>query len=82
VKRIYVMPTACGAGVGARILAKLEDEARVLGVVRLLLETGARQPEAVPLYWCSGFVEIPRLGEYVDSPLSLCMAKTLSARPA
>jgi hypothetical protein len=31
------MPTACGAGVGGRILAKLEDEARVFGVVRLLL---------------------------------------------
>lgn len=77
-KRMFVVPDARGARIGARILAVLEGEARALGVVRLVLEAGARQPEALALYRRAGFVEIPRFGEYVDSPLSLCMEKVLA----
>lgn len=77
VKRMYVVPAARGARVGASILAALEREARALGIVRLVLETGERQHEAVALYRRAGFVEIPRFGEYVDSALSLCMGKSL-----
>ncbi len=77
IKRMFVVPPARGARVGARILAALEGEARRLGVMRLVLETGARQPEALALYRRAGFTEIPRFGEYVDSALSLCMEKTL-----
>lgn len=76
-KRMYVVPSARGARVGAAILAALEGEARALGVTRLVLETGERQPEALTLYRRAGFVAIPRFGEYVGSALSLCMAKTL-----
>jgi putative acetyltransferase len=75
VKRMYVVPAARGQRVGVAILAALEAEARRLGVARLVLETGARQPEALALYRRQGFVDIPRFGEYVDSVLSLCMAK-------
>jgi putative acetyltransferase len=77
VKRMYVVPAARGARIGALVLAALETEARALGVVRLVLETGERQPEAIALYRHAGFVEIPRFGAYVDSALSLCMGKTL-----
>ncbi len=77
VKRMYVVPAARGRRVGAAILGALEAEARLLGVVRLVLETGERQPESLALYRRTGFVAIPRFGEYVDSPLSLCMAKAL-----
>ncbi len=77
IKRMYVAANARGAGVGARILAALEREAEALGLVRLVLETGARQPEALALYRRAGFVEIPRFGAYVDSALSLCMGKPL-----
>lgn len=77
VKRMYVVPRARGTRIGARILAALEREARALGVTRLVLETGARQPEALALYRRAGFVEVPRFGAYIDSPLSLCMAKAL-----
>ena len=77
IKRMYVVPAARGTGVGGKILATLEDEARALAVRRLVLETGERQPEALALYRRAGFVEIPRFGAYVDSPLSLCMAKAL-----
>jgi GNAT superfamily N-acetyltransferase len=77
VKRMYVVPAARGERIGGRILAALEAEARALGVARLVLETGERQPEALALYRRSGFAEIARFGEYVDSPLSLCLGKTL-----
>ena len=43
----------------------------------MVLETGERQFESVALYRRAGFVEIARYGEYVDSPLSLCMGRTL-----
>ena len=77
VKRMYVVPAARGRRIAAAILSAREHEARRLGVVRLVLETGERQPESLALYRRAGFVAIPRFGEYVDSALSLCMAKTL-----
>ena len=78
IKRMYVVPTSRGQGVGRSLLSALEEEARALGADRLLLETGDRLPEALALYVRAGFSVIPRFGEYVDSPLSLCMAKDIS----
>jgi putative acetyltransferase len=77
IKRMYVSPAARGRGVGRAVLRALEAEARGLGIGRLVLETGARQHEAVGLYASAGFTPIPTFGEYVDSPLSLCMATDL-----
>ena len=77
IKRMYVRSAARGRGVGAAILAALEAEARRLDVTRLVLETGERQLEALALYRRAGFVVIPPFGEYVDSPLSVCLAKEL-----
>ena len=80
IKRMYVSPTARGQGVGRAILTALEDEARRLGVSRLVLETGPRQPEAIAVYERAGFVRIPLFGEYLSTPhpdLSVCMAKDL-----
>jgi GNAT superfamily N-acetyltransferase len=77
VKRMYVRPQARGLGIGRALLAALEAEARALGLTRLLLETGTRQIEALGLYRQTGFADIPAYGEYINSPLSLCMAKEL-----
>lgn len=77
VKRMYVVPAFRGQGIASRVLEALEAQARVLGARRLVLETGERQFEAVGLYRRFGFASIPRYGEYVDSPLSLCMGKLL-----
>lgn len=77
---MYVAPSARGRGVGKRILAELEAEARRLGARRLVLETGPRQPEATAIYQRAGFEQIPLFGDYLNSPhpeLSLCMAKDL-----
>ncbi len=78
IKRMYSVPEARGRGVGGAVLAELESHARQLGVLRLVLETGVRQPEAQALYRRHGFSQIPKFGEYADSPLSVCMAKELA----
>ncbi|MEP7126005.1 MAG: GNAT family N-acetyltransferase [Byssovorax sp.] len=80
IKRMYVAREARGRGVSRRILAALEDEARRIGVTRLVLETGDRQVEAVALYLRAGFERIPRFGEYVTAPLSACFGKDLEPR--
>ena len=77
IKRMYVAPSLRGRGIGARLLAALEDEARRLRIARLVRETGTRQTAALRLYRAAGWVEIPPFGEYVGSPLSVCMAKRL-----
>lgn len=77
IKRMYVASAARGQGVGQAILQALEAEARQLGASHLVLETGERQHEAVALYRKAGFEVIDAYGEYVDSPLSLCMGKEL-----
>ncbi|WP_437970533.1 GNAT family N-acetyltransferase [Sorangium sp. So ce260] len=81
VKRMYVAPGARRRGVARAVLAALEEEARRLGVTRLVLETGERQPEALALYSRAGFRRIPPFGEYVDSPLSVCLEKLLQSGP-
>lgn len=77
VKRMYVVPQQRGHGAGRAILNAIEAEARALGLSRLVLETGVRQIEAQSLYQRAGFSRIDPFGEYVHSPLSICMAKTL-----
>lgn len=77
IKRMYVVPDERGGGVGKAILAVLEGEARRLGSVRLVLETGTRQLEAIGLYRRAGFVEIPPFGEYDGSALNQCFGKDL-----
>ena len=76
-KRMYVAPEGRGRGIGHQLLATLEQEARQLGVQRLVLETGIHQIAALALYARAGFVTIPAFGEYVGSDTSICMAKSL-----
>jgi GNAT superfamily N-acetyltransferase len=79
-KRMFALPSSRRRGIGRAILGALEDEARRLGVARLVLETGIRQPEAIALYRAHGFSELPPFGEYVlSAATSVCMTKDLSA---
>jgi GNAT superfamily N-acetyltransferase len=77
IKRMFVRPDARGRGISRRILEALEGEARAMGAVRVLLETGERQPAALGLYESAGYVRVKAFGEYVGDPFSLCMAKEL-----
>ena len=78
-KRMYVDPRARGQGLGRRLVAALEAEARALGVRRLVLETGVRQAAALALYRATGFQPIPLFGEYCLSPeTSVCLGKDIT----
>lgn len=76
-KRMYVAPGARRRGVGRAVLLELERVARAHGLTRLVLETGARQPEALGLYAAAGYLPIDRYGEYVDEPGSICLGRSL-----
>ena len=78
-KRMFVRPGHRGKGIGRALLDRLESEARALGMTRIVLETGTRQPEAIALYEGVGFTRIALYGEYLGSSFSVCMTKTLSA---
>jgi putative acetyltransferase len=77
IKRMYVVPDVRGRGVARALLDALEAEARLLGVGRLLLETGTRQPEAIALYSSAGFSSTEPFGEYRASPLNVFFEKRL-----
>ena len=77
-KRMYMSPAMRGKGLGRRLVAALEAEARALGAKRLVLETGIRQTAALALYRATGFQPIPLYGEYLASPgTSVCFGKEL-----
>ncbi|WP_382307768.1 GNAT family N-acetyltransferase [Herbiconiux sp. UC225_62] len=78
IKRMYVVPSARGTGVSTAILRSIEEEARALGVDRLLLETGTEQPDAIRFYEREGYALIPNFGPYADSEISVCYARNLS----
>ena len=62
-KRMWVARDARGLGVGRRLLAELEREARDAGVEVLHLETNASLTEAIALYRKTGFVEVPAFND-------------------
>jgi GNAT superfamily N-acetyltransferase len=77
IKRMYVVPSARGLGLARAMLAHLEETAHAAGAEAMVLETGARQPEAIALYESSGYLPIPGFGFYRDSPISRCLARSL-----
>jgi GNAT superfamily N-acetyltransferase len=80
IKRMFVVGEARGRGLSRLILARLEETARAAGRVRMVLETGTQQPEAMSLYASSGYVEVPegqKFGLYRCSPSSRCYVKAL-----
>ena len=78
VKRMMVAPALRGTGLGARLLATLEDSLRAQGVRLALLETGSEQTEAVRLYERGGYTPRGPFGGYPDNDLSLFYAKGLA----
>jgi len=79
IKRMFVAPTHRGTGVSTAILARLEESGRELGLLRLVLETGTMQPDAVRFYEREGYTLIPNFGSYAGNEQSLCYEKPLLA---
>ncbi|MEV6834969.1 GNAT family N-acetyltransferase [Streptomyces sp. NPDC051133] len=76
-KRMYVVAQARGLGLARRMLAALEEDARMAGRVRMVLETGTKQPEAIALYTSSGYEACAKFGYYREYEESRCYAKRL-----
>jgi GNAT superfamily N-acetyltransferase len=55
VKRVWTHSAYRRRGLARRVMAELEAEARRRGMRRVILTTGARQPEAVALYLSLGY---------------------------
>lgn len=58
VKRLWVAPEARGMGLGRRLMAAVEDEARALGLSHLWLDTNAALTEAIAMYHRDGWHDI------------------------
>ena len=59
------------------MLTALEDDARTAGRIRMVLETGVKQPEAIALYTSSGYEPCTKFGYYREYESSRCFAKPL-----
>ena len=79
IKRMYVTLGARGSGLATELLRALEEQARGHGVIRLLLETGVRQPEAIRFYEREGYQPIAASGAYREDPLARCHAREITA---
>lgn len=68
VKRMWIAEEMRGLGVGRRILAAIEGEARRLGFTALRLETNRALREAIGLYTTSGYREVAAFNDdpYAD----------------
>jgi putative acetyltransferase len=78
IKRMFVSPTARGLGLGKKLLAEIEAEARHQHLHTLRLETGIHQPEALGLYTSAGYRETDAFGDYpAGDPVSRFFAKRL-----
>lgn len=77
VKRMFVDPAARGHRIGDRLLARLEEQARMEGLTALLLESGIHQPEALGLYRKAGFTDRGPYACYQDNGVSVFMEKPL-----
>ena len=58
-KRMWVADSVRGLGIGRRMLAALETEARALGLTTLRLETNRALSAAIRLYRAAGYEEVP-----------------------
>lgn len=76
-KRLYTDPVVRGQGVSRRLLAAVEESATRHGRVRMILECGDRQPEAIKLYRSCGYQPIPHFGHYRDAPGVVSLGRDL-----
>ena len=80
IKRMWVHPTTRGSGLGRRLVARLEDEARALGRTVVVLDTNSTLTEAIAMYASCGYEPTER---YNDNPYAdRWFLKALDREPA
>lgn len=80
-KRIFVLPTARGQGVGRVLMFAIEQEAVGEQVRWMRLETGVKSVEALHLYRRFGYSDRGPFGAYAPDPLCVFMEKQLGRVP-
>lgn len=80
IKRLYVRPDHRGHGHSRVLMGAIEAAAWHAGAIRLVLETGTEQPEAIALYERLGYLRMKPYGEYKDEPGSICFDRRLATR--
>jgi len=78
VKRMFVSPSARGAGLGGAILDAIEARARAEGFPKLVLETGSNFDAAKRVYERAGFVACDAVLDYPPSAWNAFYEKTLA----
>jgi GNAT superfamily N-acetyltransferase len=77
-KRLIVAAGARRRGIGRILTEAVVERARDGGARRVILQTGAPQPESIALYTGAGFVPIPVYEPYVATMgSSLCFERVL-----
>jgi GNAT superfamily N-acetyltransferase len=77
IKRVYVVPAFRRRGLAQLIMAALERSAAQAGHRSLVLNSGARQPEALRLYEQLGYAPVPGYGVYACAPDAVFLGKNL-----
>jgi GNAT superfamily N-acetyltransferase len=79
-KRMFARPGT--AGVGAALLAYLEQHAAALAYGALWLETRRVNPRAVRFYEQHGYTAIANYGKYAGRPEAICLGRQLDTTSA
>jgi putative acetyltransferase len=82
IKRVFVKSQYRRKGIAEQMMKYLEEQAVEHGFKLLRVETGAKQPEAIAMYQKLGYYDIPKYGEYINDPNSICMEKRLIEKKA
>ena len=67
--RVFVRPAVRGTGGGSRLLAAVDEAARDMGAVRIVLDTRLDLVEARALYVRHGYAEIPALSDRLHAEI-------------
>ena len=78
IKRVYVAPGHRRRGLAQLIVAELERSAAQAGCRSVVLNSGARQPEALRLYEQLGYAPVTPYGVYACAPDAVFLGKDVA----